>query len=153
MKEIYDIILKIRHFCTCNESKISSSCHIGLAEFKGINAMENNKNVTCTELSERMNLSPSRGSRIIDNLVKKGYLLRKIKDYDRRSTLLCLTEKGKKIKHEINQEQRSFEQKISSELNVQEIESIIIGLKTLEKFLVHNKKGDKDVRKNISRSQ
>ena len=153
MKEIYDIILKIRHFCTCNESKITSSCHIGLAEFKGINAMENNKKITCTELSERMNLSPSRGSRIIDNLVKKGYLLRKVKDYDRRITLLYLTEKGEKIKDEINHEQRGFEQKINSELSGQEVESIKIGLKTLEKFLVYNKKGDKDVRKNISRSQ
>jgi len=86
-------------------------------------------------------------------MVKKGYLLRKIKDYDRRSTLLCLTEKGKKIKDEINQEQRGFEQKINSELSAQEIESIKIGLKTLEKFLVYNKKGDKDVRKNITRSQ
>src|SRR6056297_897873 len=120
MKEIYDIILKIRHFCTCNESKISSSCHIGLAELKGMNAMENNKMITCTDLSERMNLSPSSGSRIIDNVVKKGYLVRKIKDYDRRSTLLCLTEKGKKIKDEINQEQRGFEQKINSELSAQE---------------------------------
>ena len=150
MKEIYDTILKIKHFCTCTESKISSSCHIGLAEFKGINAMENHKNITCTELSERMNLSPSRGSRIIDNLVKKGYLLRKIKDCDRRSTLLYLTEKGEKIKNEIHQEQKNFEQKINSKLSAKEIESVKAGLKTLEKILVYNKKEINDVRKNIN---
>jgi DNA-binding MarR family transcriptional regulator len=153
MKEIYDTILKIKHFCICNESKISSSCHIGMAELKGINALGNNENITCTELAKRMDLSLSRGSRIIDNLVKKGYLLRKVKDHDRRFTLLYLTEKGKELKNDIIKEQKAFEENIYSEFTAQEIESIKRGLKLLEKFLVYNKKGDKYVRKNISRSQ
>jgi DNA-binding MarR family transcriptional regulator len=150
MKEIYDIILKIKHFCVCNESKISSSCHIGMAELKGINALGDNEKITCTELAKRMDLSLSRGSRIVDNLVKKGYLLRKVKDYDRRFILLNLTEKGKELKNNINKEQIAFEEDINSELTAQEIESIKKGLKTLEKFLVYNKKGEKYVRKNIS---
>jgi DNA-binding MarR family transcriptional regulator len=150
MKEIYDIILRLKHFCVCNESKISSSCHIGIAELNGINALGNNENITCTELSKRMDLSLSRGSRIIDNLVKKGYLLRKIKDHDRRFTLLYLTEKGKELKNNINKEQRAFEEDINSELTAQEIESIKKGLNILENFLVDNKKGEKYVRKNIN---
>ena len=152
MKEIYTTILKIKYFCLCNESRISASCHIGMSELKCINAIENYDGMTCSELSDRMNLSPSRGSRIIDNLVKKGYLSRRVKDYDRRSTFLYLTDKGKKIKDNINREQRCLEKSLSSKLSIQEIESIRIGLKTLEKFLVYNKKGDQDVRKNISRS-
>lgn len=147
MKEIYDIILKIKYFCVCNETKISSACHIGMAELKGINALGNNENITCTELAKRMNLSLSRGSRIIDSLVKKGYLLRKAKDHDRRFTLLYLTEKGKELKNDIIKEQKTFEENINTELTAQEIESIKKGLKTLEKFLVYNKKGEKYVRK------
>lgn len=148
MKEIYNIIFKLKDFCAFNENQISNICNISVAELRGISAINAKENIACTEFSDRLLLSPSRGSRIIDNLVKKGYLLRKIKDCDRRSTLLCLTEKGEKIKNKINQEQTNFVQKISLELSSQEIESVKTGLKALEKFLVYNKKGDKDVRKN-----
>ena len=149
MKEIYTTILKLKYFCVCNESRISFSCQISLAELKGINAMEKNKSITCSALSEKMNLSPSRGSRIIDNLVKKGCLIRKIMDNDRRATLLYLSKKGEKIKNDINREQKTFEQKLRSELSSQEIESIEVGLNILEKFLVNNiKKEIKNVRKN-----
>jgi len=153
MKEIYDTILKIKNFCACNESNISASCHIGMAELKGLNAMKKDEAITCTELAKRMNLSLSRGSRIIDGLVKKGYILRKTYHLDRRSTMLCLTEKGRKLKNDITKEQKAFEEYIKLELNTQEIESIKKGLKILEKFLVYNKKGEKNVRKNCNGSQ
>jgi DNA-binding MarR family transcriptional regulator len=147
MKEIYDTILKIKYFCACNESKISSSCQIGIAELKGLNAININENITCSEFAKRINLSLSRGSRIIDNLVKKGYFLRKAKTHDRRFTLLYLTEKGKELKNDIIKEQKAFEENIKSELTGQEIESIKKGLKTLEKFLIYNKKGENYARK------
>jgi len=148
MKEIYDIILRIKEFGACNESQISSICNVSLAELKGINAINANENVTCNELSKRIYLSPSRGSRIIDRLVKKGFLSRKVKDCDRRSILLCLTDKGKRIKSEISHEQKIFEQHLHSVLSNKEIVSLKEGLKILDK-IINNKKGDKNVRKQI----
>jgi len=114
-----------------------------MAELKSINAINCNEEITCTEFSERLSLSPSRGSRIIDNLVKKGFLIRKVKDCDRRSILLCLTEKGRRIKDEINQEQKIFEDEINSNLSTQEIISLKKGLKIFDKILENNKKGEK----------
>ena len=153
MNEIYEIILKLKQFCNCNENRISSFCHINLAELKGINTMEKDREITCSKLAEKMDLSPSRVSRITDNLTKKGYLLRQTKDNDRRSTFLCLTKKGEKIKDEISLEQKNFQELLEAELSVQEIESIKIELKKLEKILLKKtQKGAKNVRKNVNRS-
>jgi DNA-binding MarR family transcriptional regulator len=140
MKEIYAIILNLKYFCSCNENRISSSCHISSAELRSINAIERHKSITCSELAEKIRLSPSRISRITDNLAKKGYLSRQVKDYDRRTTLLYLTKKGEKMKDEINREQKNFERLLTSKLSTQEIESIKIGLKKLENILVNNTK-------------
>ncbi len=115
--------------------------------------MEATQSITCSALSEKMVLSPSRSSRIIDSLVKKGYLKRDTDDHDRRLTFLCLTKKGQKIKYDIEKENKKFEQLLTSELSQQEIEAIKSGLSLLEKLLTKNIKGDKHVRKNISRTQ
>jgi len=95
-----------------------------------------------------MNLSLSRGSRIIDNLVRKGYLFREIKDQDRRTTLLYLTKRGKKLKYEIKREQKAFEDMLTSKLSSQEIKSIKKGLETLEKVLNQSNKEIRNSRKN-----
>lgn len=138
MKEIYSIILNLKYFCNCNENRISASCQISSAELRGINAIERHKSITCSELAEKIRLSPSRISRITDNLAKKGYLSRQVKDHDRRTTFLYLTEKGKKMKDDINGKQKKFEQLLTAKLSTQEIESIKIGLKKLENILGNN---------------
>ena len=135
MKDTYELILKLKHFCHCNERKISSYCQINLAELKGIKAMDGEDAITCTDFSKRINLSPSRSSRIIDNLVKKDLLLRKTREDDRRSILLYLTEKGCEIKENIVQEEKRFEQQLAAQLSNEDIEIIKKGLKLLEKVL------------------
>ena len=138
MERIYQIILNLKRLCLCNEDRISSSCQIHVAEFKGISAIDYQESISCSALSQKMNLSLSRGSRIIDNLVRKGYLFREAKDQDRRITLVCLTEKGRKLKHKITNEQLAFEELLTSRLSSQEIEIVKRGLKTLEKALNQN---------------
>ena len=135
MKDTYELILKLKHFCHCNERKISAYCQINLAELKGIKVMDGKEAITCTDFSKRINLSPSRSSRIIDNLVKKELLLRKTREDDRRSILLYLTEKGCELKENIVQEEKRFEQQLAEQLSNEDIEIIKKGLKLLEKVL------------------
>lgn len=135
MKNTYELILKLKHFCHCNERKISTYCQINLAELKGIKAMGRDEAITCSDFSKRINLSPSRSSRIIDNLVKKKLLLRKTREDDRRSILLYLTKKGWELKENIAQEEKKFEQLLAAQLNDADIEIIKKGLKLLEKVM------------------
>ena len=140
MDEIYTAIVKLKYFCNCNENRISSFCHISSAELRGIRAFGNQQILTCSELADKINLSPSRVSRITDNLAKKGYLTRQVPENDRRTTLLFLTKKGTQIKDKINREQKYFEQLLTSKLSAKEINSIKIGLKKLENILINNTK-------------
>jgi DNA-binding MarR family transcriptional regulator len=135
MKNTYELILKLKHFCHCNERKISTYCHINLAELKGIKAMGRDEAITCSDFSKRINLSPSRSSRIIDNMVKKKLLLRKAREDDRRSMLLYLTKKGWELKENIAQEEKKFEQFLATQLSDADIEIIKKGLKLLEKVM------------------
>ena len=135
MKNTYELILKLKHFCHCNERKISTYCQINLAELKGIKAMGRDEAITCSDFSKRINLSPSRSSRIIDNLVKKKLLLRKTREDDRRSILLYLTKKGWELKENIAQEEKKFEQLLAAQLTDADIEIIKKGLKLLEKVM------------------
>ena len=138
MKDIYESILKLKFFCQCHESRMSSSCQITLAELRGIKAMKEEQDISCSDFSKKIKLSPSRGSRIIDNLVRKGLLSRKIKDSDRRSTYLSLTGKGRRVKQEIVQEQNDFELILETALNNEDMELIRKGLKILEKLMETN---------------
>jgi DNA-binding MarR family transcriptional regulator len=140
MKGLYATIIKLNYFYNCNENRISSFCHVSSAELRGIIAFENHPSLTCSELAEKINLSPSRVTRITDNLTKKGYLNRQIPEHDRRTTLLCLTKKGLKVKDKINREQKQLEQLLTSKLSAQEIEIIKIGLEKLENILINNTK-------------
>ena len=135
MKNTYELILRLKHFCHCNERKISTYCQINLAELKGIKAMGRDEAITCSDFSKRINLSPSRSSRIIDNLVKKKLLLRKTREDDRRSILLYLTKKGWELKENIAQEEKKFEQLLAAQLSDADIEIIKKGLKLLEKVM------------------
>jgi len=151
MDKIYSTILKLKYFCNCNERNIHLNCHISLAELKGISAIKKDNLITCSQLAEEISLSPSRVSRITDSLVRKGYITRKTKNNDRRSTFLGLTKKGEKIKEKINKEQKNFEQILLSNLSTQEIEVIKKGLKKLEQILVYNTKKElTNARKNIN---
>ena len=80
-----------------------------------------------------MGLSVSRGSRIIDNLVRKGYLLRITNPKDRRSFVLSLSPKGAEIKKQIEQERNNCEYRLRKNLSVGEVELIKEGLELIAK--------------------
>ncbi len=138
MKDIYEIILKLKTFCHCNESRISRYCQISQSELKGIKAMGGKDFISCSDFSKKIDLSPSRSSRIIDNMVKKGLLLRKTSKDDRRSTLLYFTKKGSDLKENIDREEKKFEQLLYSKFDIEDIDVIKKGLKLLEKIIENN---------------
>lgn len=65
----------------------TTQCHV-LLELKKFN------NLTMNELSERMNLNTSTMTRIINNLVRDGYVQRLKDEWDRRIVKVKLTEEG-----------------------------------------------------------
>lgn len=134
-KNIVDLIIELKKSCMEDEKQIRTLCNISLAEYKGIMEIETAERVTCNVLSKKMGLSISRGSRIIDGLVKKEYLLRMENPEDRRSFVLYLSSKGTKIRKQIEQERNNCEYRIRKNLSAREVKLIKEGLELIGKIL------------------
>lgn len=101
-----------------------------------------NEGCTATYIAQIMNIDKSYLSRIIKAHEKKGYILRKTSDTDRRSYFLFLTVKGKnRAKELINKSNREIEN-IVQELSGEEQQRLINALDIIIKLLSKEKGGD-----------
>jgi DNA-binding MarR family transcriptional regulator len=133
-KSIIDLIIELKKGCMEDEEQIRTICNISLAEYKGIMGIDIEESITCNALSQKMGLSPSRGSRIIDNLVRKDYLLRMVNPADRRSFVISLSFKGTKIRKQIKQERNNCEKRIIKSFSEKEVDLIKEGLELITKI-------------------
>ena len=133
-KKLVDLIIELKKGCMEDEKQIRTLCNISLAEYQGIMKINITERITCNILSKKMGLSPSRGSRIIDGLVRKGYLLRTTNPEDRRSFVLSLSSKGAKIKDDIERERNNCEKRIREKLSTKEFDLVKEGLELVTKI-------------------
>jgi DNA-binding MarR family transcriptional regulator len=133
-KSIIDLIIELKKGCMEDEGHIRTICNISFAEYKGIMEIDIEERMTCNALAKKMGLSPSRGSRIIDNLVRKGYLLRMVNPADRRSFVVSLSFKGAKIRKQIKQERNNCEKRIIKSFSEKEVDLIKEGLELITKI-------------------
>lgn len=101
--------LKIRE----REGIVRKRLGLSEAEYKGILCIAEGERIACQEHSRRMNLSVSRGSRIIDRLCVNDYIERVDCDADRRCKNIWLTRKGVAIRRKIAEEQRKLEDNLT----------------------------------------
>ncbi len=132
-EKLIDLIIELKKGYMEDEKQIRTLCKVSLAEYKAILEIKTTEIITCNVLSEKMGLSISRGSRIIDSLVRKGYLLRMENPEDRRSFVLSLSSKGTEIKKQIEQERNNYEYRIRKNLSVREVKLIKEGLELIAK--------------------
>jgi DNA-binding MarR family transcriptional regulator len=87
-----------------------SDCPFGIT-FSQCHAMmeiEDLKNKTLQEISDLMNLDKSTVSKTIDNLHRRGYVLREIPPDNRRTVRLSLTAEGQNIASRVNRVNDTF---------------------------------------------
>ena len=133
-KNLVDLIIELKKGCMEDEKQIRTLCNVSLAEYKAILEIKTTERITCNILSQKMGLSPSRGSRIIDGLVRKGYLLKTTNPEDRRSFVLSLSSKGAKIRKQIEQERNNCEKRIREKLSTKEFGLIKESLELVTKI-------------------
>jgi len=127
-KNLMDLIMELKKGCMEDEEQIRTLCNVSLAEYKAVMEIDTTERITCNVLSKKMGLSPSRGSRIIDGLVRKKYLVRMTNLEDRRSFVLSLSPKGTKIKEQIKRERNNCEKRMREKLSTKELDLIEEGL-------------------------
>ena len=114
MNDMMDMIIKLKGCCEREEQKIMSTLELKPSEYRALALMKPDHTYTNDQLSREIGLSKSRGCRVFEKLLQKGYLRRRENNEDKRSFLYQLTRSGKKIKEKITSLKRSCESKILS---------------------------------------
>jgi len=120
-----NLIFRIIPICEEKETNIADKHGLLQAELKCLRLIGEDESLNNKEISERMNLSPSRLTRIMDGLVKKGHIIREINKSDRRHMKLSLSRKGKSLTNKLNDEFIDVHAQILKNINVSKQESLI----------------------------
>jgi DNA-binding MarR family transcriptional regulator len=135
---IIDLVIALKHSCLMKEDSIREEFELSPAEYRGILSVNAGEIVKGSELSEKMGLSVSRGSRVIEKLTQKGYLKRTGNSDDRRCLTITLADKGTKVKNKIDKMLDQCEQELQSKIPKSEIKSFINSLDKLTSILETN---------------
>jgi DNA-binding MarR family transcriptional regulator len=84
-----------------------------------------------TRLDQAMQVSKAAASQMVERLVQQGWVQRSAVPGDRRSRLVSLTDKGRKIVESSIQSRQSWVTDVAAVLNPQDIEPILHALNTL----------------------
>ena len=117
---LFELIQKIVKKCIETENKIRDEFNLTLDEYNGILVIEPDHKIPSQTFSKKMELSPSRGSRVIDRLLKKGYISVETVINDRRSLAISMTAKGHNVKIKIKQRMDECEKRIFSSVTPQQ---------------------------------
>lgn len=120
-----NLIFEIIPICEEKESSIADKHGLLHAELKCLRLFGVNESINNKEIAERMHLSPSRLTRIMDGLVKKEYMTREIDECDRRNMKLSLSRKGKILANKLNNEFVDVHAEILKGIEISKHESLI----------------------------
>ena len=132
---IIDLIVELKKKCSVKEEDIQQEFDLTQAEYRGIVCMEPGEKVTCSDFSQRMDLSPSRGSRIIEKMIEKGFINYDNVPGDRRAHAVSLTGKGKNVKKKIELKKDECEEAIRTHYSDQQVGTLKETLAMLLKAL------------------
>ena len=93
--------------------------------------LKKTENLTMNELSDRMNLKTSTMTRIINNLVRDGYIQRERDPGDRRIVLAKLTEEGIVAANNLDQSIMNYYKKIIENLPKGRVEDVLKSVELL----------------------
>ena len=128
---IIDLIVALKHKCSIREEDIQKEYDLSQAEYHGVVVVESDEKLTCSEFSERLELSPSRGSRIIGKMMEKGFINYDSIPGDRRAHSISLTPKGKRVKAKVEQKKDECEKTIREHYSDKKADELKITLTRL----------------------
>lgn len=100
-EQIADLTFELLEQCQYKRERIAGQLRLTVAEFKLFRAFRTDSMLSVNELADRLDLSPSRLTRIIDGLEAKRFVRRTIGARDRRVMEISLTEPGKKVQRQL----------------------------------------------------
>ncbi|MFZ1517772.1 MAG: MarR family transcriptional regulator [Ignavibacteriaceae bacterium] len=125
--------------CQEKEVRLAEVHSLTQAEFRCLRLFGSDESINNKAIAERMNLSPSRLTRIIDGLVQKEYILREIDPNDRRNMKVSLSRKGQLLVTQLNKAYIDIHKEILEDIEVEQHQPLITAmthlLTALEKWI------------------
>ena len=119
---IMGMVYEMKKKCGQVDQRLMDDLNISQSELQFFSALDDCQGISSPELAKNMGLSLSRISRVVDKLVVNGYLDRNTDASDRRAITLCLTDKGKVVRHKIDEVRNECEARILETIPSEEIE-------------------------------
>jgi DNA-binding MarR family transcriptional regulator len=117
--------------CQEKEVRLATIHNLTQAEFRCLRLFGADESVNNKKIAERMNLSPSRLTRIIDGLVEKEYIVREIDSEDRRNMRVMLSKRGKQLVNQLNKAYVQIHNEILQDIDPSQHEPLIIAMQHL----------------------
>ena len=117
--------------CQEKEALIAEQHGLFLSEFRCIKLLGLDEKLNNEAIAKRMELSPSRLTRVIDGLVKKGYMKREINKEDRRNLMIRFSTRGKNLSNKLNNAFIKIHSDILKEIKSSQHESLIKAMSKL----------------------
>jgi len=137
--QLADLTFKLLANCQEKEARLAEQQGLTQAEFRCLRLFGTEESSNNKQIAKRMNLSPSRLTRIIDGLVRKDYLIREIDPNDRRNMKVTLSRQGILIVQQLNNAYINIHKEILTDIdNVQHkplITAMTHLLSALEKWI------------------
>jgi len=111
-KSLFDLIQDVKQVCVITEDRIRKEFNLSYVELMALHRLAPHEKLTGSEFSERMNFSPARGSRVINQLNSKGIIHTTVLPYNRRSMEICLSPTGCRLKQQVDSEIQKCENRI-----------------------------------------
>ena len=137
--KLADLTFSLLANCQEKENRLAEQYGLTQAEFRCLRLFGTAESLNNKQIAARMNLSPSRLTRIIDGLVNKGYMVREIEPNDRRNMRVSLSQKGVIIVQQLNNAYVNIHKEILEEINESQHAPLLTAmthmLSALEKWL------------------
>lgn len=127
---LVDLVLKLKTVCKIEE-QISELFSLTPREVNCLQALHDSAPMLSGALAKAMRLSPSRGSRIINSLISKEFIIGDSDKNDRRKITLSLSKKGKACMKKIEQEKDACEKRLIAKLDQKQIKKVVDALAIL----------------------
>jgi DNA-binding MarR family transcriptional regulator len=129
--QLAELTFKLLQNCQEKEVRLAESYNLTQSEFRCLRNFVTEKVYNNKAVAEKMNLSPSRLTRVIDALVSKGFLKRKIDSDDRRNMIITLTAKGEAITKKLNDAYIQIHQEILNGIDQKQHKPVVSAMEHL----------------------
>ena len=135
MKRTIDLINELKNKCNNFDKECMNKHKISNSEYNFFLKITKDSKFNSKEIADKMNLSLSRVSRIIDKLVRNDFLFREHNKQDRRTINIKLSPKGEKIQKEIENYRNDCEKRIIENIPPSILENIKDSFENIIKVL------------------